>query len=249
MKKLALFFALAAMFCIASCQKENNDGNNNGGGKNNDDNYVAPITIDGNFEDWAAIDSKVTTLNCAAGHPKPDLKMAKIYADKYYVFIYVEFNFAAYDGVSGVSDAHFHFYINGDKDTSTGGYMGAFDQGDTPCVDVMLEGDVIEGGAVVQAYDPTVYTWEGPANYADWNDDYWIDQDLSGFVEGKGTAKAFEFVFTRELYPAGKLANGFTMGMDICVNCWDATGALPNAAPTETNAAGQAPLVTVNIVK
>lgn len=250
MNRILSFVALAVTICLASCQKGNNERNNGGSGKGSGEDYNAPIKIDGSFEDWAVIDSKVTTLTCAANHPKPDLKMAKIYADKYYIFIYVEFDFSAYDGFSGVNDAHFHFYINGDKDTATGGYQGAFDQGETPCVDVMLEGDVIEGGTLVAAYSPTVFTWEGPANYMDWNDDYWIAQDgLVGFAEGMGTSKAFEFCLTRELYPAGKLANGFTMGMDVCINGWDATGALPNTAPTETNASGAAPLVEVNIVK
>ena len=164
------------------------------------------------------------------------------------MFVYVEFDWTAYEGVEGVNDAHFHFYINGDNDTATGGYEGAFDQGSTPCVDVMTEGDVIEGGNVVD-YDPTSHTWEGPANYADWSDDYWVALDLSDFVIGKGNTKAFEFQITRELYPAGKLKNPFTMGFDILVNGWDATGALPNTEATETNTAGYAPLLEVSIVK
>ena len=68
-------------------------------------------------------------------------------------------------------------------------------------------------------------------------------------MQGKGTKKAFEFQITRELYPAGKLAKTFTMGIDLLVNGWDATGALPNTDATETNPAGEAPLVEVSINK
>ncbi|MBR5042832.1 MAG: hypothetical protein IKX67_06295 [Bacteroidales bacterium] len=244
MKKILAIMAMAAMTLVA-CTPNNNDPDDPENG--NEKNYVAPITIDGNYDDWAKLDaSKVQVLKCAQNTSKTDLKLAKVYADKYYVFVYAEFDFSAYDTVN---DAHFHFYINGDNDTSTGGYKGAFDQGETPCVDVMTEGDVIEGGAVCD-YDPGVYVWDGPANYIDWSDEYWGDPlEITDFVSGKGNKKAFEFRITRELYPAGKLAKTFTMGMDILVNGWDATGALPNAEASDTNPAGEAPLLTVTISK
>jgi len=247
MKKFFALLACAAL-CVCACDKKNDPDN---GGKNNggDANYDAPIVLDGNFEDWAAIEDKVQVVRCAESTSKKDLKQAKVYADKYYVYVYVEFDLSDYDGLSGVSDAHLHFYINGDNDTSTGGYKGAFDQGETPCIDVMTEGDVIAGGAVCEYYDPTVFTWEGPANYMDWSDDYWVEAETTGFVEGKGTAKAWEFKITRELYPVGKLAKEFTMGIDLLVNGWDATGALPNAEADETNTAGEAPLLLVKLNK
>ena len=245
MKKILTLLAMAA-FTLVACNPNNTDPDDpNGGGNDND--YKAPITIDGNFEDWAALDaSKVTTLKCAGTASKTDIKTARIYADKYYIFVYAEFDLSSYDAVN---EAHFHFYINGDNDTSTGGYKGAFDQGETPCVDVMTEGDVIADGAVCD-YDPSTFIWDGPANYVDWSDEYWGDPlELVGFVQGKGPQQAFEFQITRELYPAGKLAKTFTMGIDLLVNGWDATGALPNTDATETNPAGEAPLVEVSINK
>ena len=245
MKKILTLLAMAA-FTLVACNSNNTDPDDPEGGGSDKD-YKAPITIDGSFEDWAALDaSKVTTLKCAATAAKTDLKLAKIYADKYYIFVYTEFDFSAYETIS---DAHFHFYINGDNDTATGGDKGAVDQGETPCVDVMTEGDVIADGSLCD-YDPGTYIWNGPANYADWSDEYWGDsQDIVGFVSGKGTKKAFEFQITRELYPAGKLAKTFTMGIDLLVNGWDATGALPNTEATETNPAGEAPLVSISISK
>ena len=241
MKKIFALMAIAAMALVA-CNPNNNDPDDPDNGGKDDKDYVAPITIDGDFSDWAALGDKVSTLKCAATAAKTDLKTAKIYADKYYVFVYAEFDLADYETVS---DAHFHFYINGDNDTATGGYKGAFDQGETPCVDVMTEGDVIESGSVCD-YNPSTFIWNGPANYMDWSDEYWGDPlDLADFVTGKGTKKAFEFQITRELYPVGKLSKKFTMGMDILVNGWDATGALPNAEASETNPAGEANLFEV----
>ena len=230
---------------LTACTQKNNDTDDPDDGGNTS--YTAPIVIDGSFDDWAALDaSKVTVLKCAGSTAKTDLKLAKVYADKYYVFLYVEFDLASYETVQ---DAHFHFYINGDNDTSTGGYKGAFDQGETPCIDVMTEGDVISEGSVCD-YDPSIFIWGGPANFVDWSDEYWGDSMvIPGFVEGKGNRKAFEFGITRELYPAGKLSKPFTMGFDILVNGWDATGALPNTEASEINPAGEAPLLEVNISK
>ena len=244
MKKILTLLAMAA-FTLVACNSNTDPDEPEGSGNEGD--YKAPITIDGNFEDWAALDaSKVTTLKCSGTAAKTDIKTAKIYADKYYIFVYAEFDLSSYETVS---DAHFHFYINGDNDTSTGGYKGAFDQGETPCIDVMTEGDVISEGSVCD-YDPSIFIWGGPANFVDWSDEYWGDSMvIPGFVEGKGNRKAFEFSITRELYPAGKLAKTFTMGIDLLVNGWDATGALPNTDATETNPAGEAPLVEVSINK
>ena len=241
MKKIFALLAFAAALMV-SCKDPNNpDDPNNGGGD-----YKAPITIDGDFADWAKLDaSKVQEFKCVANAPKPDIKLMKVYADKYFVFVYIEMNYDAYDGE--VSMAHIDFCIDGDADTSTGGYNGQWDQGDTPSVDVLIEGSIIEDGAVCEAYEPYVGTWGGDVNADGWS---WTEvEGLTGFVEGKGTKKIWEFRITRELYPAGKLAKEFKMGVLTTVNGWDATGALPNTAVTDTNPNGLAPLATINYNK
>ena len=241
MKKVLVLLAFAAAV-LAGCNKPNTDDPENGG----ETEYKAPITVDGDFADWAALDAnKVQVFKCAADSPKPDMKLMKVYADKYFVFVYIEFDYAAYDGE--VSMAHVDFCIDGDGDTTTGGYSGAWDQGETPSVDVLIEGSVIEDGAVCEAYEPFIGTWSGDVNADGWS---WADvEGLTGFVEGKGTKKAWEFRITRELYPAGKMAKEFKMGVLCTVNGWDATGALPNAAVSDANLNGQAPLATINYNK
>ena len=247
MKKLFAFLTIAAMV-FAACEKkpvDNPDDNNNN--NNNDpepEEYVVPITIDGNFDDWAKIDaSKLIVAKCADEAAKPDLKVLKVYADETYVFCYVEFNFDDYDGAP--DDAHFHFYFNGDNDTATGGWNGSWDQGETPCVDLLTEADVITAGEVVE-YNPTQLKYAGAPNTSEWG---WEDVSVDGFITGKGTKKAYEFMITRELYPLGSMAMPFTMGIDVCVNGWNATGALPNAAVTDDNPSGQTNLLEVKMTK
>ena len=206
--------------------------------------YEAPITIDGNFDDWAAIDaSKLIVAKCAADASKPDLKVLKVYADDIYVFCYVEFDFSAYDNAPDA--AHFHFYFNGDNDTATGGWDGSWNQEGTPCIDLFCEGDVVAEGAVTD-YAPAQHKYAGDPNTSEWA---WDDVTVDGFLIGKGTKKAYEFQVTRELYPLGSMADPFTMGIDVCVNGWNATGALPNAEPTEDNPSGQSNLLSVKAVK
>lgn len=243
MKKILalLAFAAAAAFAV-SCEDPNNpDDPSGGGGKE----YKAPIEIDGDFSDWAKLDaSKVQEFKCANNTSKKDLKLAKVYADKYFVFIYVEFDYSAYDGE--VSDSHFDIIINGDNDTSTGGYEGPFDQGETPCIDLLIQGDVIAEGALADTYEPFVGTFAGEVNDPGWGWTECEDLNVTNFISGKGSKKAWEFRITRELYPAGKLAKNFTMGIFASVNGWNATGALPNTEITETNLDGRAPLALIN---
>ena len=206
-----------------------------GGGGNE---YKAPITIDGNFDDWTSL-KDVTTWKCAATAAKTDIKLAKIYADKYYVFVYVEFDFSSY---RTLTTTNFDFYINGDNNTATGGWKGQWNQGKAPCIDVMCRGEVFNKNGVACNYAPRLYKYNGAPNTSEWS---WKEQSASGFLVGKGNKKAFEFQITRELYPLGKLANEFTMGIAVLVNGLDVTGALPNSEASETNPTGEAPLGVV----
>lgn len=252
MKKLMTFFAIAAMFSFVACQKP---ANNKPSGDNNQDEqkvdpkddekepeYVKAITIDGTFDDWAALDaSKVITAKCADPTAKTDLKLLKVYVDELYIFAYVEFDFTPYDNAPDV--AHLDFHINGDGDTATGGWNGQWDQGETPCIDLMCQGDIISEGNVID-YAPGLYKYAGAPNTSEWA---WEDVSIEGFIEGKGTKKAFEVQMMRELYPLGDLADEISLGVEILVNGWDATGALPNAETDEVNTTGQAGLLTVKL--
>ena len=236
MKKLLAMLAFAAAMFI-SCDPNDPDDPDDSTGKTE---YKQPITIDGDFADWAALDaSKVQVVKCAKDAEKKDLKLAKVYADKYFVFIYLEFDYSAYDGE--VSMAHVDFMIDGDASATTGGYASCWNM---PQIDVLLEGSVIEDGAVCEAFEAPAFLWSGGVGEDGW---LWTEvEGLTGFVEGKGTKQAWEFRITRELYPNGKLAKEFNLGILTTVNGWDCTGFLPNADVNEANPSGFANLLTVN---
>ena len=250
MKKLMTFFAIAAMFSFVACQKPNNtkpsDGNQEEQKDPKDDekepDYVKAIEIDGTFDDWAALDaSKVITVRCADPTAKTDLKLMKIYVDELYIFAYLEFDFEPYDNAPETAVLDFH--INGDGDTATGGWNGQWDQGETPCIDLMCQGSIIDAGEVVD-YAPGLYKYAGDPNTSEWS---WDDVSIEGFIEGMGTKKAYEVQMMRELYPLGELADEISLGVEILVNGWDATGALPNSTVDEVNTTGQAGLLTVKL--
>ena len=234
MKKVFLMMAVAAMALVA-CNKPDNGDDPSGEGENKE--YAAPIKIDGDFADWAALGDKVQVVKCAPASSNLDLKLMKVYGDKYYVFVYLEFDYSAYEAVTS---NYLNFIINGDNDKATGGYKGPFDQGETPCVDLLIQGAVIADGVDCE-FDPYVGLLEGSSSRR--------IRSASDFIIGKGNKKAYEFQITRELYPAGKLAKEFGLGALCTVNGWDATGALPNADATETNPAGEADLLTVKYNK
>lgn len=241
MKKIFALIAIASLMVVA-CGKQDDpkkpDNNNNEEGNE----YVAPITIDGDFADWAALDaSKIQTAVCAEETTKTDLKLMKVYADAMFIYVYVEFNLSDYDP-SDIGSTHFDFYINGDNDKLTGGWNGSWDQGDTPCIDMFTQGEIFDADGNVVDYAPGMHRYAGAPNTSEWA---WEDVSVEGFITGKGNKSAFEFSMCRELYPLGTIADTFTMGADILVNGWDATGALPNAEITDDTPSGQSDLLTV----
>jgi hypothetical protein len=199
-----------------------------------------PITIDGSFDDWATLDpAKVSVAKYTTEDTnKNDLRTLKVYANEEAVYIYVEFDFADYSP-GALEYAAMNIYLNGDNNTATGGWMAGWDQGSTPCLDLLIQGYVIENSAVVD-YDGGAYKYTGTVNESDWA---WDDVTQSGFAYGKGTTAAYEFKLDRwlyPLYPLSTLADTFTMGVEIMANGWDATGALPTVG---------SPLLVVNTDK
>lgn len=248
MKKVFSFLTIAAMVCMVACNDKDNPkkpGGNNGG--DDEKEYVAPIKADGDFADWAKLDAtKVQSCSLVAADTwaYPEIKTAKVYADELFVYIMMEFN----KDVLGVSEvaSHFGLYINGDNNDATGGYAGQWEQGEKPCIDILVMGDYHDGTDFVGALSCEVYSWTGDANADGW---YWGDVDVTGFAEGFCSSKGLEFVLTRDLYPGGVFADEFTMGFQLQTSGWDATGALPNAEPSDDNPSGKAPLLKVVVNK
>ena len=244
MKKVFAILAMAAVVAVA-CSKDDGTGKKKKDKDEGETTYVAPITIDGDFSDWAKLDAnKVSTATCAADALKTALKTVKVYADETYVFIYFEFDKDQITWKQDVEHVPFHLYINGDGDASTGGFG---DQFSDACVDLLCEGFLTDGNDFA-SYDPGAFKWNGEANGTGWSWEGVLDEG-AGLCSGAGKGNAYEIRLTREMYPLeGGLADNFSIGFDI-QQSWSSVGILPNANVTDDNVNGLAPMLAVKTVK
>ncbi len=252
MKKAFAFLTILAMVFAVSCgktDKPSQGGNNNENNENKEpeeQKYVQPITIDGSFSDWAALDaSKVATATCNENANHTALKVVKVYADEYFVFVYFEWDKEQITWELDVEHVPFHIYINGDGDAKTGGFS---DQWSDACMDTCFEGSVTDGTNIA-SYDPGVYGWIGDVNGGGWK---WTEEPIlaagSGICQGAGVEGKYELQIIRDYYPVGKLADNFSIGFDIQQD-WNSVGVLPNDAVTDDNPGGTAPSLQVKTVK
>jgi len=242
MKKILSFLAMtAAILAVSvSCNKPNDDDDidDNGGGK-----YEAPIKIDGDFSDWAKI-TGFAEAKTAADATKTALKLVRVYADEYFVFVYFEWDKDQITHEPDVEHVPFHCYINTDGLASTGGFGDEFSDA---CADLMFEGFIYPDGAKVGSYEPGVYKWVGETNGTGW-DACWEDLgEFNGLTAGAGIEGKYEFQIARELLPL-PLADKFSIGFDL-QQSWDSVGLLPNATATEDNPGGLAPSLQVTTKK
>lgn len=210
---------------MVACSKDDNNKKKDKGDDDDDIEYVAPITIDGKFDDWAKLDAKkVATATLPEGAAKEALKVLKVYADELYVYIYFEWDKELIEYKPDVEYVPFHVYLNADGDSTTGGFS---DQWSDACMDVCFEGFLTDGTNIV-SYEPGCYPWTGDPNGSGWG---WGDEVDSGagLFQGAGVVGKYEIAMTRELYPLGKLADTFSIGCDI-QQSWDSVGILPAGA-------------------
>ena len=248
MKKLFAIVAVATLLFACSDEKGNDNNPNNQGGPSSD--YTMPISIDGNFADWDALDAgKVAVATLPEGPVKYDaLKTLKVYADEYFIYAYIEFDDTALVDKEMVPT---HFYINTDNNPLTGGGDALWIDCDA---DHLFEGFIYDQGSMC-SYDPNVYAWHGFDNEPDW---LWGAEEeavlFSGVGMSKGAAKvdengvgAYEFSFIIDLLPF-ELADTFTVGVGIQQN-WDSVGMLPCNLTSTDDPEGSAEKLVVTIDK
>lgn len=231
-----------AAVCLWSCTPDEKGGKKNHGNGGEDSEYEAPITIDGDFADWAKLDaSKVATATCTAGAAKDALKLVKVYADSDNIFVYTEFEVGEQDPEADLW-IPFHFYMNADNSASTGGDSQQFNDKDA---EWMFE-------TSITSYDPGLFKWWGEVGADGWlwtmhdaglqaeehsADDDWgaVMGEGSGIGSSAGTIDrktgkgAYEIQIQLAMMPGVTFADTFTIGFDIQVN-WSTVGILPNAA-------------------
>lgn len=240
MKKVFVLMAIAAMMLV-SCGKDDNGKKDRKPGSD----YNAPVKIDGDFSDWAALDaSKVATAECAELAAKTSLQKVKVYADEVCIYVYFEWNTDDITWKLDEEHVPFHIYVNADGDKTTGGFC---DQWTTGCTDFMYEGFLTDGNNIA-SYDPGAYLWEGEAGAEGWT---WSEPAViaagSGLCKGAGKNGKYELVMFRELAPV-EIVDNFSIGFDI-QQSWDSVGILPNADCDENNTAGKAEMLEVVTVK
>ena len=200
--------------------------------------YVAPITIDGDFSDWAKLDaSKMCIATCAAEPAWSALKVMKIYMDEVYMFVYFEYDDSQ---LPDKSDVQGHVYFDSDCDDTTGGCNNQFIPG---CIEYMGEGHFYRSDAV-SSFDPSISAWIGEplAGGWDWETVY---PSGSGIFNGDGGNGKYEMAMLREMFP--ELGDEFGFGMDI-QQTWNSVGVLPNAELNDENPTGKASLMRVKML-
>ena len=193
------------------------------------------ITIDGNFDDWAELEKGTYSQTYGdedATHPA--LTHCKVYATADFIYVYFEWDPEYIEDMSWVP---FHCYINTDGDETTGGYADEFSDA---CSDVLLEGSIYYGGEIC-SYWAGGYAWIGEPNAQGWS---WTPDTDNLFPEeaptvGAGVEGKYEMSISRAMFASVgfPVADVFSIGFDIQQN-WESVGVLPNASPSEDNAAG-----------
>ena len=258
---LAAMFAAVAM-TFSACQPENNPGN---GGDNTEtcpdcgealedctcEDFVSAITVDGQFDDWAAVTPLTATCNAEAKYTA--LTTLKVYTDEMYIHVYFEFS---EDELTDLSSVPFHVYINQDNNTEGCGDDQWIAQGGQ---DYLFEGWVFSGDAFC-TYDPGIFKYDetvlkedgsGPVGDGDLATIEWawdsVLADGSGVATGAGSGNKYELSIMKEMCPGLELSETFGLGVDI-QQSWNSVGVLPNEAITETNANGTAAMLQVPAV-
>ncbi len=195
---------------------------------------AAPVTIDGQFNDWDALkNSAITLTQNDATATLTDLHVAKLYAEKDYLDFYVEFD----KGVLGACDGGsiMHLFIDAD-----GGDTQTYYQ--NPSIasnffDYVLQGSVTDDPATLAlvSYNPNFFLFP-PESYPN----AWTTVDLgNGFTTGAGVVDGdvvkYEFQITREMLPQ-PLSGTINVMLEVQRN-WQASGVLPSNT-AEPNADG-----------
>ncbi len=263
MKKLMTFAAMIAAVAVSfsACTKEN------GGNKTPEtevceecgealedctceDEFVSAITVDGKFDDWAAVTPLTATCNADAKYTA--LTTLKVYTDEMYIHIYFEFS---EDEIVDLEWVPFHVYINQDNNTEGCGDDQWIGQGGQ---DFLLEGAVINNEFC--PYDPGLFKYDeenavkedgSPAADGDLATVEWayvsVLPEGTGIATGAGAGNKYELSIMKEMIPGLTLADTFGLGVDI-QQSWNSVGVLPNTAVTEDNANGIVSMLQVPAV-
>ncbi|MBO6012286.1 MAG: hypothetical protein J6P82_02055 [Bacteroidales bacterium] len=247
MKKFVLFLAATA-FMFAACTPKDPDTPDGPDGPDDPEEQVA-ITIDGNFDDWAALDaSKVAVAKNDPNSPWDAVKQMRVYANPDFVFYYFEIDNAQ---VKELLESAVGTYINSEGKESPntlnmrinlntdGEFTSGYENYHLQCYDFIIEGTLAQDGKWDTFADATLHQRINKK---------WVTimNGGQGLTMGAGNGNKFEIMLTRELFnnaAAGSsepkpMGDIFQTGLRFYGAEWSELSNLPNAAITDDNAQG-----------
>lgn len=257
---LAAIFAAVAM-TIAACSKDetpagNQGGNNTENGGGNTENtcpdcgqdpcvcepeYEAPVTIDGNFADWDAL-TDATVATCIPDHVQSGLNVLKAYADEYYLYVMVEFDFDVITDRAEDNGNPLMLCFSTTHESTFGGY----DAWSDCCIEYMTAPHIFTG--VDGTYKPYngdgLYMWTGEAGQPGWS---WESVLENTEAEGAGSDNKYELAIMMDVLTTYMEFDGKILLGAMIQQGWGKQGVLPHAEVTEENTAGAAPMMEVPI--
>ena len=210
MKKVFTVLAIAAtlMFAFVSCskdddnKKENNEKTDDPKDDPKDEEKGLKITIDGDFADWAALDTDLfVSAKNNPNSPWEGVAEIRCCADPDFVYYYIKYNKETVEELLALNDElPIRLNINTDGEFESG-YQSYSLQG----YDFILEGGLGNGEGGWGDFQATMYQrldgWEelAPAT--------------SGMTKGAGKGSEYEIMVARELFNAA--AAGSTVPMPM----------------------------------
>lgn len=247
MKKYLLLLA-AATFMFAACNPNNPDDPEEPDEPDQPEVTVS-IKIDGEFEDWAAIDqSKVASAKNNPDSPWDAVKQMRVYANAEFVFYYFEFDNSQ---VKELLESATGTYINSSGEESAnsinmrinlntdGEFTSGYENYHLQCYDFIIEGTLAKDGKWDTFADATLHQRINKK---------WVTQMKGGqgLTMGAGNGNKFEIMLSRELFnnaAAGSadpkpMGDIFQTGLRFYGAEWSELSNMPNAAISDDNPNG-----------
>lgn len=208
----------------------------------------ASITIDGEFDDWAALDAaKVKIARNNPDSPWDAVKQIRVYADKDFVYYYIEYDGEAVSELLAANEElPIRLCINTDGEF-TSGYANYFLQ----AYDFIVEGALGDGAGGWKDFDGTLHQRI---------DGGWKVILASGhsLTSGKGKSNLYEIQLIRDVFngavaasesPNSPMGDVFHTGVRFYGPAWGELSNMPNASAEEGEGNGWGNLLEVTTSK
>ncbi len=245
MKKIFMILAAIAMVGMVACKKDDTKKEKT---NTEETTEAAAIKIDGDFSDWKALKSGVSSCELGEENAYPGLLAMKAYADEDNLYIYFEYEIQEEQGDGAPID----IFVNADNSPATGGISWLYDK-DGMGYEFFVESEkgFLENNnaAVRNMTDMAVYSFTGQNGTDAWDDvngDAGLTKkDAQDFCESAGKVSngvaTVEISIPRSVINATKKGT-IGLGISTYFASWATSGVLPQGA-----AAGAESLMDVTL--